>query len=297
MTKTRAARWAGSPSLQTKYPSLGVRCIGNVRGEPCTHENGGPAWAVVKLDGRAMCPDHRRGYRMLKTIRASGGSRQRLRGASGSLGRCVGNVNGEPCTHDGGGPAVAVIKLEGRGMCAHHRRGYRAHLTNSGPGWASEVPKGSRVLYAIITRGGRPMVKIGKAMSSTLASRSNGARLSAGRIGLHTLLAGTVAIRDRPVRGASGPLSLSYEHAVRLVVATALRGRLGAHKTEWVEVPQKVFQSVNWQLLLERAVAWVDLHLLPVEGAGSDLLRRTILGKQGRRPTRRSTRRPRAGRA
>ncbi|MGE0705545.1 MAG: hypothetical protein AB7F99_04295 [Vicinamibacterales bacterium] len=120
------------------------------------------------------------------------------------------------------------------------------------------------------------MVKIGKAMTSTLSTRTNAARLSAGQLGLTTHPVATVVIKDRPHRGSAGPLSLSYEHAVRLVVATALDGKLGAHKTEWVDIPESVLPSVNWQLLLEQAVAWVDRWLVPVEGAGCDLLRRTV---------------------
>jgi len=120
------------------------------------------------------------------------------------------------------------------------------------------------------------MAKIGKAMNSTLSTRANDARLSVGGLGVSTTLTASVVIKNRPERGAAGPLSLSYEHAVRLVIATALDGKLGAHKTEWIEVPQKIFSTVNWQDLLERAVAWVDRYLLPVEGAGCDLLRRTI---------------------
>jgi hypothetical protein len=68
-----------------------------------------------------------------------------------------------------------------------------------------------------------------------------------------------------------------------LVVATALGGSLGAHKTEWVEVPEQVFPNFNWQVLLEQAVAWVDQYLLPVEGAGCDLLRRTVAAADRRR--------------
>ncbi len=273
MTKTVAARASGGQAPGRKDPSIGVRCIGSVNGEPCTRDNGGPAWAVISLDNRAMCSDHRRGYRMLQTTTAMGSPGNT---SSASLGRCVGNVNDDPCTHDGGKPAWAVIELDGRAMCAHHRRGYRAQLTNSGAGWVSQIPKGTRVLYAIVVKTGRPMVKIGKAMTSTLSTRSNAARLSAGQLGLTTHPAATVVIKDRPERGSSGPLSLSYEHAVRLVVATALDGKLGAHKTEWVDIPEGVLPTVNWQLLLEQAVAWVDNWLLPVEGAGCDLLRRTV---------------------
>jgi len=258
-------------------PRLGM-CIGSVNGTKCAHgNNGGPAPAVIIEDGRRMCADHRRGYRMAKTVAEQGSSGRTKSGKSLSIGvRCIGNVNGDPCTHDHGHPAWAVVKFDGRAMCAHHRRGYRAKLTNSGAGWVSQVPKGARVLYAIVVKSGRPMVKIGKAMTSTLSTRANAARLSARELGLSTLPAATVVIRDRPERGAAGPLSLSYEHAVRLVVATALGGRLGAHKTEWVKVPKQVFSTVNWQVLLEQAVAWVDHYLLPVEGAGCDLLRRTV---------------------
>jgi hypothetical protein len=272
MKKTVAARASGSRASGTKDPSIGVRCIGSVNGEPCTRDNGGPAWAVTREDNRAMCSDHRRGYRMLQTTKAMGN----LGSASPSLGRCVGTVNGDACTHDGGNPAWAVIELDGRAMCAHHKRGYRAQLTNSGTGWVSQTPKGARVLYATVAKTGRPMVKIGKAMTSTLSSRTNAARLSAGQLGLTTHLAATVVIKDRPERGSSGPLSLSYEHAVRLVVASALGGKLGAHKTEWIDIPESVIPTVNWQALLERAVEWVDHWLLPTEGAGCDLLRRTV---------------------
>ena len=50
-------------------------CVGSVNGTPCAHGNGGPAAAVIVEDGRPMCADHRRGYRMTKTVaaRASGG--------------------------------------------------------------------------------------------------------------------------------------------------------------------------------------------------------------------------------
>ena len=144
-------------------------------------------------------------------------------------------------------------ELDGRAMCAHHRRGYRAQLKESGAGWVSQIPKGTRVLYAIVVKTGRPMVKIGKAMTSTLSTRTTPPGLSAGQLGLTTHPAATVVIKDRPER-ILGPLSLSNEHAVRLVVATALDGKLGAHKTEWVDIPESVLPTVNWQLLLEQAV-------------------------------------------
>jgi hypothetical protein len=220
-----------------------------------------------------MCSDHRRGYRMIRTVATppSPGGGTPVPGV-----RCIGNVRGEGCTHDNGGPAWAVVDLEGRAVCAHHRRGYRAQLTNSGSGWAGEPPTGGRVLYAVLANE-RPMVKIGKAMSSTLAVRTNAAWISAGEIKCTTRLVAKAPIRDRADRGATGPLSLSYEHAVRLVIATALGGRFGAHKTEWVEVPPERIDGLDWQALLENAIAWVESQLLPIEGGGCDLLREHLV--------------------
>ena len=81
-------------------------CVGSVNGTPCAHGNSGPAAAVIIEDGRPMCADHRRGYRMTKTVaaRASGGQAPGRKDPSIGL-RCIGSVNGEPCTRDNGGPA------------------------------------------------------------------------------------------------------------------------------------------------------------------------------------------------
>lgn len=53
-------------------------CVGGVSGAPCARRNGGPAPAVIVEDGRRMCADHRRGYRMLRTNAASAGPRERV---------------------------------------------------------------------------------------------------------------------------------------------------------------------------------------------------------------------------
>jgi hypothetical protein len=48
--------------------ALGGPCVGSLTGKPCVHgSDGRPAPAVIVEDGRAMCADHRRGFRMRRT--------------------------------------------------------------------------------------------------------------------------------------------------------------------------------------------------------------------------------------
>lgn len=262
MAKTRAAK-ASKPV--TRGEGSLEACTGGLRGDACRHGEGGqPAAAVEVLDGRAVCWDHARGHRAAQTHSKRSTSGIAMPGDATLDVKCVGSKSGAPCRHGSdGGPAFAVIEIDGRALCAHHRRGYRAALTNSGNGWEPERQATGRVLYAVVAVD-RPLVKIGKAMATTLTDRVNGAAISGGEAGFSTKLAAWVPLPDRADRGRSGALALTYEHAVRLVVATMLDGRIGAYKTEWIEFDPALLE-MPWEELLQAAIAFVDDKLAPLE--------------------------------